>query len=303
MDYGFEETTTEVGGINEFESIKLILLERDYPKKYLDELAKTNQENLEKAQVLGTDFVEKTPNFKSGGVVWKYAILSRGKGEKVPTEKIFLPNDEGHFDEPKFACYGQISQLPPQQIYEKKWYLGEGGDVHGAIDSNGFPFIKRFLPRVFPAYDWNKRRSVTDIPDHEDTEDANTLRSVELLRKSQWNQVINKYETFTEEQALTVLEMSLSYRFLIGNRGDIKYNYVRPAKGVSFGCRRGPIKNKYLEIQPWAYNKDTKRHDIFNAVESHEPTAMDEYAADMIIATRQASFAKRKKKEIVDPQF
>jgi hypothetical protein len=309
VGYGYEDPQSygEVGGIEEAEPIKIMFLERTYPSKYMAELNERNMKNAEECTLLGIDFVPKAPSFKEGGVAWKYAVVQRqGSGEGI-NEKILVPNDHGMLDEPKYTYTGVIQQLPPNLIYEKRWDLGMGGNQQGTLYKNTqFPAPARFLPPVWPPYDFHNKRKYEDIPDSDTSIDAQECRQREKSRKEAWNGVIGFFNSLQELDALKILEMSIAYRYLIGNVENGSYKYIRPAKGLTMELRRGPVKNKYMDIEPYLYNKDTKLYEFFvDNVKAPDDTAV--YIADMIVATREANIQKRIAKGSaptpVDPQF
>ena len=295
IDYGYkEEPQKEIGGIEEFEDIKVMLLERAFPSKYIQGINKENEEQANEATLLGIEYEAKKPSFKQGGVVWKYCVIQRAGKSSTINEKVLIPNDNGMFDEPSYVYCGQIQQLPPMQIFETKWDQGLGGDPHGAIQQGTrSPVISRFLPPTFQPYDFQNKRKFTDIPIEEDSAIAIELRQKEQVRRNNWNSVIEGYNKFNELDALKVLEMSLAYRYCLGNISeDGIFKYIRPHKGMTFNIRRGPINSKYLDIQPFVYDKDIKKY-IHFVSEVTAATPDTEYVADLIIATRAAAVAKR----------
>lgn len=294
IGYGYEAPPTgEIGGIEEFEPIKIMFLERSYPSKYLNELNEKNTKAAEECTLLGIDFVPKAPSFKEGGVMWKYAVVERrGTGEGL-NEKTLLPTDEGLLEEPKYTYSGVIQQIPPAIMYEKKWDLGEGGNPAGTLYKQTiYPAPQRFLPPVWPPYDFTNRRKYQDIPDDDRSAEVMALRAQEQKRKSDWNAVITYFNSLDELEALKVLEMSISYRFLMGFADNGGFKYVRPAKGLTMNLRRGKIDSRYLNLDAYIYNKDKKAYDFFVS-DVTPPDEISEYVADMIIATQNAARQKR----------
>jgi hypothetical protein len=301
--YGYEpEEREESGGIREYEPIKIMLLERTYHPTHVKAIEEENQQKAEEATLLGLEFVPKKPSYKEGGVSWLYAVVQRTGAGDVCNEKVLLPNDDGTLEPPNYKYSGLINQLPPQLQYEKKWDMGVGGNLAGKLYKNtNYPFIQRFLPPVWPPYDFRNKRKYDDIPLDDHSEEVLDLRGREKKRNEEWKKVIDFYNALTEEQALHVLEMSLAYRFTLGKREGEIFNYVKPAPGMTFTTRRGAVKSQYLDIDTFFYDKDTKLYNFFvnNVV---EPDETSEYIASMI-ATTIHSKKKAKKTSTPDPNF
>ena len=287
MDNNFETfdfdfaggSTAEHDGITNGELVKCLLLDSGYPSAYLKALEKENKAAKQSAEDLGLDFEEKKPSFKDGGIMMKVAITERLDNQ----EKVFILDDKDEFVEPTYACYTQISMLPPSVIYDKGWSSFTKGLLN--IKQDGSLFIGSITPSAFPAQNWE-----TKEPDVEK----------EAERKQAWEKLIAMYNSFTEEQALQWLLKALSQRFLLSYRNNKdQFALLKPQIGVVFEAQvRRKEGSRLFDLQRFEWNKEKRQWDVFGKTGAF----VDDESVDIatqLIGIREVNRIKREQEKAI----
>jgi len=301
--YNYKQTNKNIG-INEYEYVRVLFLERDFPTSYKEEISKAILEEQEQSMLLGKKVEGKKMSYKEGGIIWKYAIIKRSNNpnsSKVNHNVISFDNN-GNLIEPDYTYRGVIYQAPPKKIFEKRINAVRGGDIDGALHRElDYPIIKNFLPPVFPPYDTINNRPFNKINENEMDSNVIDLRNKENKRQELWKQIIDDFEKLSEDEALDLLENTISYRFLLGYVSNNSYVYVKPQKGLMFDIIRGPITSKYIDLLPFRYDKIENKY-IYYTKNIIMPTDKSIELADVLINHEEPPFIEEPNNDD-DPDF
>lgn len=280
FDFEFDGgSPTEHNGIANGELVKCLLLDSGYPSAYLKALEEENKAAKQTAEDLGLDFEEKKPSFKDGGIMIKVAITERLGNQ----EKVFILNDKDEFVEPKYACYTQISMLPPTVIYKKQWSSFTKGLLN--VKADGSLYIGNITPSAYLAQDFE-----TKVLDE----------AKEAERQEAWDKLIAMYNSFTEEQALAWLLKSLAQRFLLSYRNSKgQFALLKPQIGVVFEAQvRRKEGSRLFDLQRFEWNKEKRQWDVFGKVEAF----VDDESVDIatqIVGIREVNRIKREQEKAI----
>lgn len=280
FDFDFDGgSTAKHGGIANGELVKCILLDFGYPSAYLKTLEEENKAAKQNADDLGLDFEEKKPSFKDGGIMAKVAITERLDSH----EKVFILNDKDEFVEPSYACYTQISMLPPTVIYKNGWSSFTKGLLN--VKQDGSLYIGNITPSAYIAQDFETK--VLDVAKEEE-------------RQKNWDSLIQMYTALPEDKALSWLLKSLASRFLLSHRGtNGQFALLKPQTGVVFEARvRRKENSRLFDLERFQWNKDKRQWDVFGKTEAF----VDDESVDIatqIIGVREVSRLKRETEKVV----
>jgi hypothetical protein len=244
--YGY---TKELPKIIDMETCTIMLLYRQYPYQYLDEISKS----------FNVDGIDEKPKFKEGGVSWRYVVISRSADGINPIRPMFK-NIDGKLvsDMPLF---GSIAIRPPKVLFEKK------DDRYRRIGSvyskDGYPKITDSLPSAYPPKrDFNSKIDAENIPPGEEANYADLI-NVNNTRISQWQKTMDGFKQLDEEQALNTMEITLARKYLLCHvtdefeKNNPLFRYVKPQKGLAF-TTKVTYNGKYINLTPFKQLQEGK---------------------------------------------
>ncbi len=279
FDFDFDGgSSVKHDGIANGELVKCIILDFGFPSAYLKALEEENKAAKQNADDLGLDFEEKKPCYKDGGIMAKVAIIERLDTQ----EKVFILNDKDEFVEPAYACYTQISMLPPSVIYKNQWSSFTKGLLN--VKQDGSLYIGNITPSAYLAQDFETK--VLDVAKEEE-------------RQKAWDALLKMYKELPEDKAAAWLLRSLASRFLLSHRGtNGQFALLKPQTGVVFEARvRRKDNSRLFDLERFQWNKDKRQWDVFGKTEAY----VDDESVDIatqIIGVREVNRIKRETEKV-----